>query len=93
MHDHRQGSKNLKFWCTIFCAPFVDFWCMRTSQKKLAPRQCFSVSCAPYCAPYSTPFCKDFKFTCLHMPYDLMYLKLFVIKYLLQSAGNVHSNV
>ena len=46
--------------------------------KKLAPRQYFSVSRAPY----RTPYRKDFKFICPQISYDLMYLKLFVIYYL-----------
>ena len=69
------GSKNLKFWCTIFRAPCVDFWCTRAPQKNLAPLRYFSVSRAPY----RTPYRKDFKFICLQISYDLMYLKLFVI--------------
>ena len=58
---HEQGSKNLKFWCMIFCVPCVDFWCMHALQKNLAPLQYFSVSRAPY----RTPYCKDFKSICL----------------------------
>ena len=32
-----QDSKNLKFWCLIFCVPCVDFWCTHAPQKNLAP--------------------------------------------------------
>ena len=49
-----------------------------STTKKLAPQQYFSVSHAPYCAPYCTPYREDFKFICLQISYDLMYLKLFI---------------
>ena len=67
-----QGSKNLKFWCTIFRAPCADFWCTRAPQKKLAPLQYFSISCASYCSSYR----QDFKFIRRQVSYDLMYLNL-----------------
>ena len=52
--------------------------------KKLVPRHYFFVSRAPYCTPYR----KDFNFIRLHISYDLMYLKFYVITYLFRSAGN-----
>ena len=87
--ENMEGSKDLKFWCTIFLASCVDFWCIYAPQKKLAPQQYFSVSHAPYGVPYRTPYCKDFRFICLQISYDLMYLKLFVITYLFRSSGNI----
>ena len=77
--NNGQGLKNLKFWCTIFCAPcrLLVHVCTK-KKKKLAPRQYFSVSHAPYCAPYFILYRKDFEFICLQISYDLVYLKLFI---------------
>ena len=62
-------------------------------QIKLAPRQYFSVSRAPYCAPCCTPYRKDFKFILLRISYDLMYLRLFLITYIFGSPDNIFSYV
>ena len=61
--------------------------------KKIASRQYFSVSCAPYRGPPCTPYRKDFKLVRLQISYDLKYLKLFVIAYLFHSADNILSYV
>ena len=79
--NNGQGLKNLKFWCTIFCAPcrLLVHGCTKKKKKTCTTTVFFCKSCTILCTIFYT-ISKRFW---IHLSTDILWSGVFEIIYLL----------